>query len=144
MKNILKVTKRSQVLIVVVFFLGAVGILLATNRTTKLDQKSTESTVKKENNIQSVDITPKILTDEERAAAYNKVIDELEEKTVNNKGDYTDYLTLAQAYFALGDKEKAISNYEKASKFADPKMENYQSFIDTNNQIIQNLKKASQ
>jgi hypothetical protein len=67
-------------------------------------------------------------------------IAELEAKIAKRPASYQDYLALAQVYLSDGNKAKAIENFEKATKTADPKMKYYKEFIDSTAALIQQLK----
>ena len=77
---------------------------------------------------------------EEDIPSVNQQITDYEKQLESRHATYEDYLNLAQLYVQAGDKTKAIDNYEKAKKTADPKMENYQSFIESTDNIIKQLK----
>lgn len=73
-------------------------------------------------------------------ADFKKDISELEAKIAQGAPSYENYLALAQTYFQDGNKAKAIENYEKAKKAADPKMPYYKEFITSTDDLIKQLK----
>lgn len=82
-------------------------------------------------------------TDTSEPVDFEAEVRRLEAKIAAGSTDYLDYLALAQAYVSTGNKEKAIDNYGKAKQAADPNMEYYQSFIESTDAIIKELRESS-
>lgn len=73
---------------------------------------------------------------------FQQNANELETQISKGGATHSDYLALAQTYFRIGNKVKAIENYEKAIKAADPKMPNYNEFVTSMNNLIKSLKES--
>lgn len=78
-----------------------------------------------------------------RPVDYNQEAQALEAKIAIGEHSYQDYLALAQTYAMASNKVKAIEYYEKAKQAANPKMENYDSFLRSMEDVIKQLKASN-
>jgi tetratricopeptide (TPR) repeat protein len=69
--------------------------------------------------------------------AIKRLNDEIAKKKLV---EYSDYVALAQLYFATGDYNKSIENYELAKQAAPPDMKEYKEFTAYVDQVIASLK----
>jgi len=145
----IKITKKNRIIIgICLLLLLLVGLSAVAYKKSSL---SNNSKTKQVVIIDGKEYSPEFLTtrfsqeavNETQIPAREEKVKILEQKILDSLATRDDYLALAQTYLKLGNKTKAIENYQRAIDVTPPDTTENKQFVASNQEIIETLKKST-